>query len=357
MHPVYQAHKEEGWATDLYLPDGSLNTERWDDHRLTTWFDVFLPTLNLERKEITEMVSDSAMYWLYEYDLDGFRHDATKHIPLEFWRTLTKKVKHHNEGRGAPIYQVGETYGSPELISSYVGSGMLDGQFDFNFYDASVASIVLPDVGFDLLGDRIRESFAFYGHHHLMGNMTGNQDKPRFISLASGDITFEEDSKLAGWTRDIEKRTQESFDKLAMMHALLISVPGIPCIYYGDEIGLPGGNDPDNRRMMKFENLTDQESHLRQTVSDLAHIRTSHMALLYGATEVVLAAKDQLILKRSYFDEIIYTIFNTSDTSFNYTLDLAEGNKISKIYPNDKKGKLTKSMNIEPNQFKIIIVN
>ena len=51
-HPVYKAHPD--WATELYLPDGSLNTERWDEYRLTTWFDVFLPTLwaeiGLERR-------------------------------------------------------------------------------------------------------------------------------------------------------------------------------------------------------------------------------------------------------------------------------------------------------------------
>ena len=53
MHPLYQS--DTTIATDLYLPDGSLNTERWDDHRLTTWFDVFLPTLRLDDPAIYEM--------------------------------------------------------------------------------------------------------------------------------------------------------------------------------------------------------------------------------------------------------------------------------------------------------------
>lgn len=67
------------------------------------------------------------------FNLDGFRHDATKRVPLEFWRALTKKIK---EDKMFPenkrLFQIGETFGSHELISCYVGSGMLDGKFDFN---------------------------------------------------------------------------------------------------------------------------------------------------------------------------------------------------------------------------------
>lgn len=87
-HPYYKTHPD--CATNLYLPDGTLNTEKWDEHRLTTWFDVFLPTLNLEKPEIVDMLTDSAVFWIKEYNLDGFRHDATKHVPELFWRTLTK---------------------------------------------------------------------------------------------------------------------------------------------------------------------------------------------------------------------------------------------------------------------------
>ncbi len=114
-HPVYKNHPD--WATNLYLPDGSLNTERWDDHRLTTWFDIFLPTLDLSKPEVVETMTDSALFWLKEYKLDGFRHDATKHIPEIFWRTLTKKIKQQvvvPEKR--PIFQIGETYGSRKLL-------------------------------------------------------------------------------------------------------------------------------------------------------------------------------------------------------------------------------------------------
>jgi glycosidase len=321
-HPVYQANKDDGWATDLYLPDGSLNTERWDDHRLTTWFDVFLPSLNLEKIEVTEMVSDSALYWLKEYNIDGFRHDATKHIPEIFWRTLSRKVKAHAQETNREIYQVGETYGTTELISSYIGSGMLDAQFDFNVYDALVNSICREAIGFEQVVRRINESMEYYGSHHLMGNMSGNQDKPRLMSLATGEVRFDEDTKQAGWSREIHKQTKDGFDRVAMMHLFNFTIPGVPVVYYGDEIGMPGGNDPDNRRMMKFDDLSDDALALKSIVSKLAKIRTGNMALIYGEMEWLTTETNQLAFVRQYMGDAILVLVNNASTAYTFNIDL-----------------------------------
>ena len=72
--PTLQAHPD--WHTDSILPDGRRNFELWEEARLTTWFDKHIPTLDLERPEVCEQMTDSALYWLANYDLDGFRHDA-----------------------------------------------------------------------------------------------------------------------------------------------------------------------------------------------------------------------------------------------------------------------------------------
>ena len=99
-HPVLKAHPD--WTTSLYLPDSSLNTERWDEHRLTTWFDTHLPTLNSQNPSVVMAMTDSALPWIQDYGFDGFRHDASKHVDLLYWRTLTRKLKEqvaHTEGR------------------------------------------------------------------------------------------------------------------------------------------------------------------------------------------------------------------------------------------------------------------
>ncbi|AGC76105.1 glycosidase [Nonlabens dokdonensis] len=311
-HPVYKNHPE--WATNLYLEDGSLNTERWDDQRLTTWFDTFMPTLDFSKPEVVEKMTDSALYWVTEYKLDGFRHDATKHVPEEYWRTLTQKVRNNTD---RPIYQIGETYGSYDLIRSYVSTGMLDAQFDFNQYDAAVSAFAKADSDYANLTETLKKGLEYYGHHHLMGNISGNQDRARFISYASGDVRFDEDAKKAGWTRDIVMSDSTAYDRLGMLQAFNMTMPGVPVIYYGDEYGSIGANDPDNRRMMKFDNLSDRETNLRELVQELVKLRRNSMSLLYGTTQVMSESNGILDIQRRYFGEQTTVFFNETGLILN----------------------------------------
>lgn len=300
-HPVYQQHPD--WATPLYLPDGRENTQLWDEQRLTTWFDTFMPSLDFARKDVVDAMTDSAVWWIQHSEIDGFRHDATKHIPEAFWRSLTAKIKAETGGE-RNVFQIGETYGSPELINSYLSSGMLDAQFDFNHYDAQVAAFADDSASFEDLVAVARQSLDTYGAHHLMGNITGNQDRPRFASLADGALALDEDAKLAGWTRAIEHQGDAGFKKMQLLTAYLFSIPGIPCIYYGDEYADAGGNDPDNRRMMRF-NLTDpREQETWQNAANWARLRASRMSLLYGETAYEVVSPDVLHITRSYLGEV-----------------------------------------------------
>lgn len=324
-HPFYQENKDrENYFTDLYLPDGSLNTERWDDHRLTTWFDTFMPTMELRNPEVAEVVSDSAVFWLKRFGVHGFRHDATKHVPLSFWRMLTKKINELSATTGRNYLQIGETYGSPELISSYISPGMLNAQFDFNVYDAVINSVIRPEIPMSRLAERLLESQKYYGTNHLMGNMSGNQDKPRIMSLATGEVAFDEDSKLAGWTRDINKTNEEGFSRVAMIHAINFFIPGIPVLYYGDEIGMPGGNDPDNRRMMQFENLDADQESLRSAVSRLAYLRNNRMELIYGDFRILEVSDETMLASRNYFSDQSWMLLNSGDEPVEIEFDWLE---------------------------------
>lgn len=304
QHSVYQKHKD--WATPLYLPDGTMNTENWDSHRLTTWFDTFLPTLNLMDQQVTDYMVDSALHWITEYDFDGFRHDATKHIPNNFWRTLNKKVKIVSQEKNKYIYQIGETYGTHDLINSYIGSGLLDAQFDFTMYDVALPVFATQEESMTRLGEALEASLSTYGYHHLMGNITGNQDKPRFMGYADGTLNFNtprQEYKRRGWKDSITVQDSIAYKKMAMFNAFNMTIPGIPIIYYGDEIGMTGAGDPDNRRMMRFENLSQHEKQLQQKIAQLIKYRNTHMAMLYGDFTIVENTETRLVYKRKYFTE------------------------------------------------------
>ena len=331
LHPVYQNHKD--WATDLYLPDGRMNTELWDEHRLTTWFDVFMPSLDFSKPEVIETMTDSALFWVNNYDLDGFRHDATKHIQLDFWRTLTRKVKEQViTKQHKKVFQIGETYGSRELVASYINSGMLDSQFDFNMYDASLNTFG-QNFSFKGLESQLQESFNYFGYHNTMGIISGNHDKPRFVSLTSGEVLWDEDTKLAGWTREIGAPQAFAYDRLNMLLAFNLTIPGIPITYSGDEFGSPGANDPDNRRWMKFEEseLSKLELHNRNVFAMLSEIRNSNMALLYGDFQFMVAEDDVLAYSRTYFKQQVITVFNKSDSTKEISISLRKGFDYSKL--------------------------
>lgn len=319
--PFYLQHKEN--VTPLYLPDGSLNTERWDDHRLTTWFDVFLPTIDNSNPVVANIISDSAVWWLKTYNIDGFRHDAAKHVPLSFWRLLTYKTKRQVEiAENRKIYQIGETYGTPELIGSYVSSGMLDAQFDFNLYDAISTSLAIGN-SLKKVEQEITKSLKNYGWHNLMGNITGNQDRGRFISYAGGSLRFDENAKEAGWTRNIDVGNDNAYKKSAMLFAFISTVPGIPVVYYGDEIGMPGGNDPDNRRMMQFENLNHLQIELKNTAAKLLNLRRSNIALIFGDFRMLLVEDNLMVYQRTYFNKSAIVVFNNSDKEQKITIQMS----------------------------------
>ncbi|MDR1974016.1 MAG: hypothetical protein LBQ31_04995 [Bacteroidales bacterium] len=328
--PTLQQHPD--WKTPDTTPDGRPNFELWDEFRLTTWFDRHIPTLDLERADVYEPMTDTALYWIEHYALDGYRHDATKHIPEVYWRTLIKKIKARYPNRN--VYQIGETYGSPELINSYVKTGMLDAQFDFNLYDAIMWTLADSWSGWasmDRIVKTINESLNIYGYHNVMGLVSGNQDRPRFISLAGGDLKPDEDSKRAGWMRDIGVGDSIfSYSRLKMLQAFMMTLPGIPCIYYGDEYGMPGANDPDNRRMMKFDGYSPMQQDVLNNMRTLIHLRKNSMPLIYGDLVQLFSDKNVLVYERVYMGEYIVVAFNMGDERRDVTVkEAVTGKEIS----------------------------
>ncbi len=300
--PVLQEHPD--WTTDLYLPDGRKNIGQWDgETRLTTWFDEHIPTLDLEREEVCDPMTDSALHWVRNFDFDGYRHDACKHIPLNYWRMLTHKMKSEMPDRN--LWMIGETYGDTELIGSYVKTGMIDSQFDFNLYHNSRDVIADPNQSMKLIAATVEESERAYGSHHTMGNITGNHDKPRFISLAGGDMALGwYDDKAEGWHREVVVGDMDKGHAgLQLLKAIISTVPGVPCVYQGDEYGVPGANDPDNRDMMTFQCENDYQVREFEQTKALFHARRESMPLNYGDLLTLYVDDQAWVFLRHYMGD------------------------------------------------------
>lgn len=311
--PTYQEHPN--WHTDSILPDGRRNFELWDEARLTTWFDVHIPTLDLERLDVCDPMTDSALYWLDHYDLDGFRHDACKHIPECYWRMLGQKMALRYNGRH--IWMIGETYGNPQLIGLYVKSGMLHAQFDFNVYYA-ISNALCNGGSMVDVDKNIRESLTAYGSHHTMGNISGNHDQMRFASLAGGAVRMSDNGKEEGWTREVGiGDAHVAYRRAILQEVLNMTLPGVPCIYQGDEYAEVGGNDPDNRKMMRFDaQLNEAERAYKDEVRQLIAWRRHSMALLYGEYQPVEVTNDVLVFDRVYMGERIRVSIDKNNLTY-----------------------------------------
>ena len=304
--PTLQEHPD--WHTDSILPDGRRNFELWDEARLTTWFDVHIPTLDLERPEVCAPMTDSALVWLEKFDFDGFRHDACKHIPLNYWRELGAKMKQRYPNRH--IWMIGETYGDTKLIGSYVKSGLLNSQFDFNIYHTAIDVFGKPNQSLKSINKTILESLAAYGSHHTMGNISGNHDKCRFISLAGGAVSWNESDKAAGWERHVgvtadgdTAREEAAYKAAMLLEVINLTIPGVPCIYQGDEYAEAGANDPDNRHMMKFNGLSERQQQFRDEVQKLVQLRRNSLPLIYGEYIPVTVTDNLLVFDRTYMGQ------------------------------------------------------
>lgn len=314
-HPLWKEHRD--WFGVLELPDGRKNLRLWDEYRLTTWFEPYMPSFDyVGSKEALETMTDNAIWWLQETNADGFRHDAVKHVPNEFWRLLTKKVKEQIETpRQTQVYQIGETFGGYDLISSYVSNGQLNSQFNFNLYDTAIPVFLDEKNSFEMLDNQMQKTFQVYGVNHLMGNLVSSHDKIRYMAYADGDLEINDGrANEIAWTNPPKVDNPSSYDKLKLHLAYILTIPGVPVIYYGDEIGMTGAADPDNRRMMRFDNeLNEFEKQTFKDVSKLIHTRKNHSALRHGDFFTLQADKNIYAYVRSDMNERILVILNKSE--------------------------------------------
>jgi glycosidase len=270
----------------------------WNEYALTCWFTEYLPDFNHRNQELLRTLIADALWWADTFDLDGFRVDATKHIESNYLRLLRRSLDLEIGGKTAPFYMVGENflydYG---IINEKIGPHELQGQFDFPLYGAIRTALIPGNSDLAYLNSFVYNSFVdFQGitdlrwstegpttHGTLMGNFLGNHDVERFSSVAAfqtnGDGCQAFNQALVPQPDD-----PTVYARIGVGFGFLLTVRGLPVIYYGDEFGLAGVKDPDNRRPMVFSDaqFSDAQKALQDLVARLNHARNAYPALRTG---------------------------------------------------------------------------
>lgn len=335
-HPWWKQHRD--WFGTLELADGRKNLRLWDEQQFTTWFEPYLPSFDFSKDAPVRALIDNSVWWLNRYKLDGFRLDAVKHILPSFWWKFRAALREQVDSkRKQPLYLVGETFKDRAGIVSFVGPNMLDGQFDFPLYDQIKDSFGLTTGDMKALDETLTASERVYGKETLMSPLVGNHDKGRFMAYADGELPVEGvKEEEVGWKNPPKVRDPSNFNKLELAQAFLMSIDGVPMIYYGDEIGMTGAGDPDNRRDMRFgDQVSADEQRVLENFKKLGAIRRDHPALRYGSRRSLRADHDVYVFIRAHLNDRIVVALNRGKTEakleLNVAPELPDGNYIDAL--------------------------
>ncbi len=241
---------------------------------LDGWFAGKLPDLNPDDPALALYLAQNAMWWTETARLDGFRLDTFPYSTRQFWSGWHERIRQVYP----QINDIGEVADGDSTITSFFEGGrkQFDGLdsglatvFDFPLYYA-LRDVVIKGAPMEKIVEVLRHD-ELYPHPEMLVTFIGNHDKPRFVS---------------------EKGSNPAKLKAAL--SLLLTLRGIPQIYAGDEIAMPGGNDPDNRRdfpggfpgdprtAFTASGRTAEQQDVLAHVQSLLALRKNHAALRTG---------------------------------------------------------------------------
>ncbi|MBC7097655.1 hypothetical protein H5T52_00790, partial [Candidatus Bipolaricaulota bacterium] len=201
---------------------------------------------------------------------------------------FVRELYHAAKGINPEAYIVGEVWG---IAASWFKHGALDGVMNYRLRDGIVAFFARDEWSAERFAQHLyglRRSYPPEANYHMY-NLAGSHDVPRFLTLCGGDRR-----------------------RLILAYAFLFTYIGAPAIYYGDEVGLEGGEDPDCRRPFPWEE-EQWDRDLLETVRKLARIRQASWALRRGDFRMVEARGRLLSFLRRWEGEEAFVVLNAGD--------------------------------------------
>jgi glycosidase len=268
------------------------------------WFVDTLPDMNTENPMVAQYLLQNAIWWAESSGLDGFRVDTFPYVSRQFWSRWHAGIR-----RIYPqLTTIGEVFHPDPSVTSFFAGGTkrYDGidtgvstLFDYPMYFV-LRDVVLNGVPVGRIADVLRHD-ALYPRPADLVTFFGNHDVPRFASA--------EGSSAA---------------KLKLAFALTLTLRGIPQLYYGDEIAMPGAGDPDNRRdfpggwredarnAFHEQGRTREQQEIFAYVKELLRLRREHAALRDGHLWHLFSDDTSYVFARESEEERLLVVFNNN---------------------------------------------
>jgi cyclomaltodextrinase / maltogenic alpha-amylase / neopullulanase len=290
-----------GFPLNAYETKDPPNYEAW-------WGYPALPAFNTDTPAVRNFLWDIAEYWIKK-GIDGWRLDVPNEIDDDaFWREFRLRVKRINP----EAYIVGEIWGD---ASRWLQGDQFDAVMNYVFTTISyefmaaehIQSKVIAETGLKHLEKLDAEGFAqklekLLAVHppeitQAQLNLLGSHDTPRVMSVTGGDIS-----------------------SIKLMTILQMTLPGAPCVYYGDEIGMPGERDPDCRRGMPWDESTWNLELLEFTTHAIA-LRNGIPALRQGSYKTFYANAMTVVFERKLENSYALVVLNAGKDSAQIKLE------------------------------------
>ena len=264
-----------GWPLHAY--SGKPNYDCW-------WGYPALPKFNTDNPDVRDYLFSVGEYWM-KRGIDGWRLDVPNEIDDDsFWQEFRRRIKAINP----EAYIVGEIWDEP---SRWLQGDQFDGVMNYPLRKAVLAYLFdEKPIALAEFAKRLREAFP-KGRFGVPMNLLGSHDTIRLASLSCSNL-----------------------QRVKLALALLFFLPGAPCIYYGDEIGMLGGKDPDNRRAFPWDKFAEmQKAPVYDYLKGLIALRNKERVLREGSLEIAYRA-GRLEIIRTLGKKMMTLVVSTAKT-------------------------------------------
>ena len=248
-----------GWPLHAY--SGKPNYDCW-------WGFPALPKFNTDNPDVREYLFSVGEYWM-KRGIDGWRLDVPNEIDDDsFWQEFRRRIKAINP----EAYIVGEIWDEP---SRWLKGDQFDGVMNYPLRRAVLAYLFdEKPINLAEFAKRLRDAFP-KDRFGVPMNLLGSHDTIRLATLPCSNL-----------------------QRVKLALAILFFLPGAPCVYYGDEIGMEGGKDPDNRRTFPWGMLSDgRRSPIFRFLNELITLRNEERVLRDGKLEIAYHAGNLNIVR------------------------------------------------------------
>lgn len=300
----YVAHRNDGWFNGG--ADGCVCGSPgcgWGEKLGTCWFAPYMPDVRFQHAGAMNAQVDDAVFWMNEFDADGVRVDAVPMMPRAATRRIAHGLRQNVQGQDA-TFLLGEVYtgagtGGIESIRYYLGPHGLNSAFDFPLMWTIRDVFAADRQGFSALEETlVLNDAALAKSGAVLGRMIDNHDTSRFISEAVGNAGNDP------WNAPPPQPTDPNvYARTKMALAFILTLPGLPVLYYGDELGLAGAGDPDSRRVVPDDSaLSPMQQDVRNIVARLGTLRRCSAALRKGDRTPIVVGPNMYAFSRDAGD-------------------------------------------------------